>query len=122
VLSKNRRSTAGEKGRTLELLLQHVESQGKDLARMTVHELKRSILVDFMTAYAVRQGKEDIHDLKIERDKAKEKERDNAGKAKKDTASHAPAELQGLSARTVLKAVSHLNDFFIVSLRQLCMN
>ena len=52
VLSKNRRSTAGEKERTLELLLQHLESQGKDLARVLVHDLKRSNLVDFVAAYA----------------------------------------------------------------------
>ena len=116
VLSKNRRSTAGEKERTLELLLEYLESNGRDVARITVHELKRSILVDFMAAYAVRQGKEDIRDLKIERDKAKEKDKNKVGKAKEDTASDKPAELQGLSARTVLKAVSHLNDFFIYAL------
>lgn len=66
VLGKNRRSTAGEKQRTLALLLQHLESQDKD----------------------------------------------KGGKAQKATVSDPDTEVQGLSPRTVLKAVGHLNDFF----------
>ena len=108
VLSKNRRSTAGEKKRTLELLLQHLESQGKDLARFSVHELKRAILVDFVATYAMRQGKEDIRAIKNDKDKG--------GKAQTAPAPETATQLQGLSPRTVLKAVGHLSDFFIYAL------
>lgn len=96
VPGKNRRSTTGEKERSLDLLLQHLESQDKDLARFSVHDLKRATLVDFVAAYAMRQGKEDIRDLKIERDKEKEraKNKDKVkakdGKSQKDTASGTP--------------------------------
>ena len=108
VLSKNRRSTAGEKERTLELLLQHLGSQGKELARFSVHDLKRAILVDFVAAYAMRQGKDDIRETKNDKDKG--------GKAQPAPAPDTTTQLQGLSPRTVLKAVGHLNDFFIYAL------
>ena len=116
VLGKNRRSTAGEKERTLELLTEHLESGGNDLARISVHDLKRSILVDFVAAYAVRQGKDDIQEIKKKKDKDKQKDGKADGKAQKSTAPDAAAQLQGLSARTVLKAVGHLHDFFIYAL------
>ena len=108
VLSKNRRSTAGEKERTLDLLLEHLESQGKDPARFSVHDLKRAILVDFVAAYAKRQGKDDIREIKNDKDKG--------GKAQTAPLPATATQLQGLSPRTVLKAVGHLNDFFIYAL------
>lgn len=56
-LSDNRRSTAGEKKRTLGLLLDHLAGKGADVDRMQVHDLARPDIVDFVNVYASRAGK-----------------------------------------------------------------
>lgn len=56
-LGTNRRATAGEKERTLGLLLDHLEGAGRDMRRMKVHELARPDIIAFVEAYASRTGK-----------------------------------------------------------------
>ena len=58
-LSDNRRVTAGEKKRTLRLLLDHLAGKGVDVDRLQVHDLARPDIVDFVNAYASREGKAD---------------------------------------------------------------
>ncbi len=107
VLSKNRRTTAGEKASTLKRVIKHLEEVSKkDLGSFRVHDVKRSILVEFVLAYATNPRKDDIRELKIENDALK------SGKAQKATATDTVAEVQGLSSRTITKAVGHLNGLF----------
>jgi len=111
VLAKNRRSTAGEKQGTLKRLIKHLEEEGKkDLSRFSVHDLKRSVLLEFVLANGMNPGKDDIREIKMESDAQK------SGKAQKASAPDTDATLQGLSSRTITKAVGHLNDFFIYAL------
>lgn len=121
-LGKNRRSTAGEKRRTLEFLMEflpeHLASKGKDLTQFSVHELKRPMLISFVAAYAKRLGKDDIQAAKemAELEKAAEAKVKPKPKPKQADAETEEADTQGLSPRTVLKAVSHLHDFFVYAL------
>ena len=116
-LSKNRRSTAGEKRRTLEFLLEFLPEQlaekGKDLAQFSVHELKRPVLIDFVAAYAKRLGKVDIQFAKKQAEQQKVTNTSAKSKSKQAGAKPKAPDPQGLSPRTVLKAVSHLHDFFV---------
>ena len=115
-LGKNRRSTAGEKRRTLEFLLEfrpeQLAAKGKDLAQLSVHELKRPMLIDFVAAYATRLGKDDIQFAKKQ---AEQQKMANTKPKQADAKTEAP-DPQGLSPRTVLKAVSHLHDFFVYAM------
>ena len=100
-LSKNRRSTVGEKDRTLSLLLEHLSAQGRNLEEMTVQELVRPDLIDFIGVYASRRGKGGEGTAGHGSDDVT-----SAGSSKDGDA---PI---GLSPRTVMKAISHIKDFF----------
>lgn len=106
-LGGNRRSTAGEKRRTLELLLAHLLATGHPEDALYVHGLRRDHLLNFVTSYASRRGKlsapEPIASESIGRESAGDE-------------GHGDEE--GLSARTVLKAIGHLSDFYLYAVAQ----
>ncbi len=109
-LGGNRRGTAWEKRRTLDLLTEFLALGGRDPKTTLVHELTRATIVDFIEHYAKRAGKS----------KLKVKQTGATGptdqvKAPKDAV---------LSGATVLKAVGHLGDFFVyaVSRQMLAVN
>lgn len=108
-LSRNRRATAGEKRRTIELLTAHLLGTGHSEGSLYVHEIRRDQLLNFIISYAKRRGKSS----------APENNGDEKGN---DAESNADVQRNddegGLSARTVLKAIGHLSDFFLYAVAQ----
>lgn len=112
-LNQNRRSTAGEKRRTLDLMRAHLRSTGLRDETLYVHEIRRDQLVAFLGIYANRRGKAA---LAQEADGAAAPQDQAGGKAEADDAD-ADAD-ERLSARTVVKAIGHLSNFFIFAVAQ----
>jgi integrase len=103
-LSGNSQGTAGEKRRTLDLLMTYCAEHGRDIEALLVHEVSRGLLIDFVTHYAARDSKKT----------AQAKKSAAAKTPKKGTGASAvvAAKPSRLSGRTVMKAVGHLADFF----------
>lgn len=106
-LARNSRSTAGEKGRTLRLFQEHIESDRKPGTRIFVHDILRSDVLAFINAYASRPGK----------GASKTSEAASGADAQMQASPEARSKPQdALSSRTVVKAVGHLRDFFTFAL------
>ena len=110
-LSNNRRSTAGEKERTLELLFESQVSAGKDPESIAVHDLSRPALLDFVSAYSARQGKD-----AGKKSESLDEKTNKSGGSKVD--GKEPAASKPLSPRTVVKAIGHIKDFFDYAVAQ----
>lgn len=105
-LARNRRSTMGEKERTLRLFQEHLESKRPN-TKIFVHDIRRSDALDFVNAYASRPGKA----------AAKASDPVHAGETPTTAVSVAATKTaDALSARTVVKAIGHLRDFFTFAL------
>ncbi|WP_140628288.1 site-specific integrase [Methylibium rhizosphaerae] len=102
-LDSNRRSTAGEKRRTMDLLQAHLIAHGRPADSTHVHEVRRDELLDFVNAYAQRPAKAGID--------AEPSEPNSSG-----SETSAGGTGGTLSPRTVLKAISHLENFFTFAL------
>lgn len=102
-LDSNRRSTAGEKRRTMDLLQAYLVANGRPADTTHVHDLRRDELIGFVSDYAQRPAKA-VND-------------GEASKAKgRASAAQASESAETLSARTVLKAISHLENFYTFAL------
>lgn len=110
-LNQNRRSTAGEKRRTLDLMRAHLRSTGLRDETLYVHEIRRDQLIAFLGVYANRRGKAA---LAQEADGVAAPQDQAGGKAEADDTDAN----ERLSARTVVKAVGHLSNFFIFAVAQ----
>lgn len=106
------RSTAGEKLRPLTLLLEHMLAGGADRETLHVHDILRSDVKAFVDAYAKRPSKKALVA------QATRKQKQEEAKAAGVTAEIPPseAELETLHARTVKKAIGHLEAFFVQAL------
>lgn len=107
VLAKNRRSTATEKRRTLDLLLEYLKRGRIDTSKMFVHELGRRVLLDFVSAYSNRDGK-----AKAEAD-ANKLEAVKKDPATKSKGGRPPKSPEGLASQTITKAIGHLDEFCV---------
>jgi hypothetical protein len=101
-LARNSRSTKSEKDRTLRMFEEFLESQ-KPGTKIFVHDIRRGDVLHFVNAYASRPGKtaSKVSDS-APGDEASKPATSAAGSNTQDT----------LSARTVVKAVGQLRDFF----------
>lgn len=108
-ISDNKRSTAGEKRRTMELLWAHLQSHGRQHDTTYVHEIRRDELVEFIEEYAKRPAKDTEDEATPAKNIAATGESRSEQKAKKRRP-------RTLSPRTVVKAISHLNDVFVYAL------
>jgi integrase len=102
-LDHNRRSTAGEKRRTMDLLQAHLTANGRPANSTHVHEVRRDELLDFVNAYAQRPAKAGI-------------ESEAADASSNDDGTSAAVAAETLSPRTVLKAIGHIENFFTFAL------
>jgi hypothetical protein len=106
-LARNRRSTVGEKERRLQLLQEHLEAKRKPGQAIFVHEILRADAIEFTNAYASRPGKGATKPGRSGCDEDSSPSIESAPKSKHQEA---------LSARTVIKAIGHLRDFFTFAL------
>lgn len=107
-VTRGTRSTPGEKLRTLTMLLDDLAAQGRDRETVCVHEVTRSDVKGFVDRYAKRPSKAARVALA---------DRKRAATSPEDTAVEpTKAELKTLNARTIKKALGHLQDFFVQAL------
>ena len=109
-VSDNRRSTAGEKGRTIALLMAYLTATDRPAETLQVHEIKRGDLVAFIGDYATRPGKADVAQAAAKKDPSA------AAPASKRSGNEVKAKTEKLSPRTVIKAIGHLHDFFVYAM------
>lgn len=93
-LSNSQSSTATEKRRTLDLLLDYLQRSNFDLTKTCIHELGRAQFVDFVHDYSSRSGK-------------------TSSPSTKNKGGRPPKSDDSLAARTVLKAIGHLKEFCV---------
>ncbi len=105
LLDSNRRSTAGERRRTMDLLQAHLVANGRAQATTHVHEVRRDELIDFITSYADRPAKASAED----------EARPSSGVDHED-GDEEEEEVETLSPRTVVKAIGHLENFYVYAL------
>ncbi|WP_422012771.1 DUF6538 domain-containing protein [Roseateles sp.] len=98
-LNGNRRGTAGEKRRTMDLLDAHLVARRHPAQTIYVHDVLRHELIDFVTEYARRPAK-------ASSDGAASKTKPFAHDANGSDA------FETLSPRTVIKAIGHLENFY----------
>jgi hypothetical protein len=98
-LNGNRRGTASEKRRTMDLLQAHLTARQHPSQTIYVHDVRRDELIDFVTEYARRPAKSSS-------DGAVSKTKPFAHAANGNDA------FETLSPRTVIKAIGHLENFY----------
>ncbi|MFG6443006.1 DUF6538 domain-containing protein [Roseateles sp. LKC17W] len=98
-LNGNRRGTASEKRRTMDLLQVHLIARRRPSQLIYVHDIRRDELIDFVTEYAQRPAKACS---------------DGAASKTKPFAHDANGNdgFETLSPRTVIKAIGHLENFY----------
>jgi integrase len=106
------RQTAGEKLRTLTLLLDDLVTHGRhDREAVFVHEIKRADVKGFIDRHAKRPSKA-AKGATAERKRATRDMSSLTAEAIKPSG----AEQQTISSRTIKKAIGHLTDFFVQAL------
>lgn len=98
-LNGNRRGTASEKRRTMDLLQAHLIARRHPAQTIYVHDVRRDELIDFVTEYASRPAKACS-------DGAASKTKPFVHGANGNDA------FETLSPRTVIKAIGHLENFY----------
>jgi hypothetical protein len=98
-LNGNRRGTASEKRRTMDLLHAHLIAHRHPSQTIYVHDVRRDELVDFVTEYASRPAK-------ASGDGVASKTKPFVHGANGNDA------FETLSPRTVIKAIGHLENFY----------
>ncbi|WP_418319062.1 tyrosine-type recombinase/integrase [Piscinibacter sakaiensis] len=108
-LSGNRGSTASEKRRTMELMVEFMGRCGFDIEKTFVHQIGRIQCLDFIHHYTSRGGKAPTASTVS-------KAANKGGRP--------PKAATGLAARTVIKAVGHLREFcnFAVAKQMMASN
>ena len=91
-LSGNRGSTAVEKRRTMDVMVEFLELCGFEISKTFVHQIGRAQCLDFIHHYTSRGGKA-------------------PGAAEASKGGRPTKSPAGLAARTVIKAVGHLREF-----------
>lgn len=108
-LDNNKRSTASEKRRTIDLLWAYLLANGRSDSTY-VHEIRRDELVGFIQAYAARPAKD------VQEPAAPTKQAAAADTNPKKATAADRAKATKLSPRTVAKAIGHLLNFFVFAL------
>lgn len=113
-LAKNLKSTSGEKRRTMDLLLrflklEFLKGKGPDPSGMYTHDLRRKQLIDFVTAYSLKEIPQELTTS------ASPKGNSKGGEESKSKGGRPSRSQESLASGTVSKAIGHLEEFGVYS-------